>query len=63
MLAPMAAFIYRCATTGRNVQGWRADDPPSDSGGKVYETVKCAARTRHHLINVKTGKTLGDDRG
>ena len=26
----MAAFIYRCPTTGRNVQGWFADDVSED---------------------------------
>lgn len=59
----MAAFIYRCPATGRDVQGWLADDPSSENGGEVYEAVECPACTRVHLVNVKTGKTLGDDQG
>jgi hypothetical protein len=45
----MATFVYRCPTTGRNVQGWLADDP-TDSDA-VYETVTCLDCTRVHLIN------------
>jgi hypothetical protein len=34
----MATFVYRCPTTGLNVQGWFADDP-SEHEGEVYETI------------------------
>jgi hypothetical protein len=56
----MAPSLYRCPTTGLNVQGWLADDP---SGGNddVYETVTCLACTRVHLINRSTGKVVGGD--
>ena len=57
----MAAFIFRCPATGKNVQGWLADEPSSESGDDVYETVACAACTRVHLVNPKTGKTVGGD--
>jgi hypothetical protein len=56
----MAPLIYRCPTTGLNVQGWFADDP-SMTEGETYETVKCLACNQVHLINQSTGKTLGDD--
>jgi hypothetical protein len=54
----MAVFIYRCPATGLNVQGWLADDPTS-ADDNTYETVVCTACTRIHLVNPKTGKTLG----
>jgi len=57
----MAPFIYRCPATGMKVQGWFADDPSSENGNEVYETVVCTACTRVHLVNPKTGKTVGDD--
>ena len=56
----MAAFVYRCPTTGQNVQGWFADDEPADDSD-TYESVKCLACTRVHLINRSTGKALGED--
>jgi hypothetical protein len=59
----MAALIYRCPTTGLNVQAWFADDGSSANGGETYESVTCTACTRVHLINPKTGKTLGTDEG
>jgi hypothetical protein len=56
----MATFIYRCPTTGLNVQGWFADDP-SEHEGEVYETMTCVACTRTHLINRSTFRVLGGD--
>ena len=56
----MAAFIYRCSSTGLNVQGWIADDP-TEGEGKTYEAVTCTACTRLHWVNPKTGKALGAD--
>jgi hypothetical protein len=55
----MAAFIHRCPTTGQKVQGWLADDGFDDR--ECYETVTCAACRQVHLVNPKTGKTLGFD--
>jgi hypothetical protein len=57
----MEPFIYRCPATGMKVQGWSADEPSSEIGNEVYETVVCTACTRVHLVNPKTGKTIGDD--
>jgi hypothetical protein len=56
----MATFVYRCPTTGLNVQGWFADGP-SEHEGEVYETMMCVACTREHLINRSTGRVLGGD--
>jgi hypothetical protein len=49
----MAPFIYRCPTTGMNVQGWFADDVSADED--IYETVTCLACRQAHLINRSTG--------
>jgi hypothetical protein len=58
----MAAFIYKCPTTGLKVQGWLADEPSSENANKTYEAVICTACTRAHFVNRKTGRTLGDDK-
>ena len=58
----MATIIYRCPTTGLNVQGWFADDSARADTNDTYEAVLCTACTKLHLINPKTGRTLGDDR-
>jgi hypothetical protein len=35
----MAPFLYRCPNTGRQVQGFVADDPTEDSD--EYQSVTC----------------------
>jgi hypothetical protein len=57
----MAVFVYRCPSTGLNVQGWIADDP-TEHEAETFEAVTCTACTRVHLINPKTGKVLGADK-
>jgi hypothetical protein len=56
----MATLIYRCPTSGLNVQAWFADDP-SAIKGETYESLKCLACNRVHLVNRVTGRTLGDE--
>src|ERR1700688_1202488 len=51
--------IYRCPTNGLKVQGWFADAPADE--GETYETVTCLACNGLHLINRRTGRTLGSD--
>lgn len=53
----MATFLYRCPNTGRQVQGWSADDPTED--GDTYQSVTCLACAQLHLVNPKTGKVIG----
>jgi hypothetical protein len=55
----MPLFIYRCPSTGLNVQGFVADDPERDDD--AYEPVTCALCTRVHLVNPRTAKVLGTD--
>jgi hypothetical protein len=56
----MVPFIYRCPTTGLNVQGLSADEVPADDT-ETYESVTCPVCTRVHLVNRSTGRTLGED--
>ena len=51
-------FLYRCPNTGQNVQGWSADEVTGD--GDTYQSFPCIACTRVHLVNLKTGKVLGE---
>jgi hypothetical protein len=56
----MPAFLFRCPNTGMRVQGWISDDPAESSEG-TFEPVTCHACGRVHLVNPKTGKTLGGE--
>jgi hypothetical protein len=56
----MAAFLFRCPTTGFRVQGWVADNG-SAADGEAFESVECLACRGFHFVNPKTGKTLGFD--
>jgi hypothetical protein len=42
------------------VQGWIAEAVENNDGEK-YESVNCLACQQLHLVNSKTGKTLGAD--
>ena len=50
----MAAVLYRCATTGQNVQVWFADDVPDDS---VYISLRCPACARVRVEAGLSGRT------
>ena len=56
----MATFVYKCPTTGLNVQGWAADQG-RDSDNATHQPVTCLACRRVHLVNPKTRKVLGSD--
>ena len=56
----MATLAYRCPTTGQHVQAWFSDDG-SEDGTETYESVPCLACRGIHLVNLKTGKVLGDE--
>ena len=42
-----------------NVQGWSADEVTDEDD--TYQSFQCIACTRVHLVNLKTGKVLGED--
>ncbi len=52
-------FLYRCPNTGQTVQGWSADEVTKQDD--TYQLFACIACTRVHLVNLKTGKVLGED--
>ena len=54
----MTSFVYRCPTTGYNVQAHSTDSPPDDDSA-TYHAVTCAACARVHLVNPKTGRVAG----
>ena len=51
-------ILFRCPTTGMNVQHWLADEEPDDS---EYDQIACPACTRFHFIRRTTGKPIGQD--
>ncbi len=53
----MRSFIYRCPTTGMNVQGWVAEDGTEDDES-IYRTLDCPVCRRAHLVNPATGRVL-----
>jgi hypothetical protein len=52
-------FLYQCPNTGQIVQGWSAEEV-GDQDDDTYQSIDCLACTRVHLINLKTGKVLGE---
>ena len=52
-------FLYRCPSTGQTVQGWSAEEIVDDEN--VYKSVACLICTQLHMVNMKTGKVLGED--
>jgi len=55
----MAHFIFTCPTTAMKVQHWLDEDEDDDKSEGRYEGIICAACTRLHFLNRKTGKLLG----
>jgi hypothetical protein len=53
-------FLFRCPTTGLRVQGWIAEDS-NTSDDDAFESVTCHACGKVHLVNPKTGRTVGED--
>jgi len=56
-------FLYRCPNTGKTVQGWSAEEVSDQHDDDAYQSVDCLACTGIHLINIKTGKVLGEREG
>jgi hypothetical protein len=56
----MVPILFRCPNTGRQVQGWIAEDV-SETSDQSYLSLACLACNQTHFINPKTGKTLGAD--
>ena len=56
----MATLIYRCPTTGMNVQGWFADEVAAKADEHAFFSTPCAACAQIHLVSPVTGKVVGD---
>ena len=56
----MSNCLFTCPSTNLNVQHWR-DEDDEDAPDNEYEAVMCKACARLHLINLKTGKVLGQE--
>ena len=57
----MAAFVFTCPNTNMKIQHY-LDDDDDDVPDNEYEVIKCAACTRMHFINRKTGDLLGAEK-
>ncbi len=56
----MVAVLYHCPNTRFRVQGYTAEDEPTDREG--YVPVTCLACKVVHLVNLKTGEVLAQTR-
>ena len=52
-------ILFKCLSTGMNVQHWLADDVPEDAKDR-YSAVVCPACTKMHFIHNSTSKLLGE---
>jgi predicted nucleic acid-binding Zn ribbon protein len=55
---PMPTYLYKCPVTGRNVQGFVAEDV-SALDEDTHEAVSCLACRQLHFVNPATGAVLG----
>ena len=55
----MPPFMYRCPNMGRRVQGFTAEQIVDDAN--TYELVTCLMCQQVHLVNLATGKVLGEE--
>ena len=53
----MQPVLFSCPATGANVQAWLAEEVTGDDD--TYVAIECIACRRVHLVQPKTGKTLG----
>jgi hypothetical protein len=54
-------LIFRCPTTGLDVQGFIAEDMTAAKTVSVWISMKCTACTRFHFVHPVTGRVLGSD--
>ena len=52
-------YLFHCPITGSDVQGFLVEEPPNDDA-KSYTAVCCLACGQMHLVNLRTGKTVGE---
>ena len=55
----MPVVLFKCPIMRQHVSAWVADDGGSSAEADRAETIVCAACSRVHLVNPKTGKVIG----
>jgi len=58
----MGTVLFRCPVMGINVQGWIAKEATS-VGDNEFIGIACVACGQTHLVNLATGKVLGEQSG
>jgi len=53
----MTIFVYRCPSTGRQLQAW-TDNPPIADDPEAYQSVQCVACSQLHWVNPTTDRVL-----
>jgi len=54
-------YLFRCPITGSGVQGFLIEDAPSEDPNS-FSAVSCLDCGQLHLVNLRTGKTVGEAR-
>ena len=54
-------FLFRCPITGSGVRGFLIEEAPSDDPNSL-DVVSCLDCGQTHLVNLRTGKTVGATR-
>lgn len=60
--AEEVACLFRCPITGAQVHGFIAEEETSGSDPNSYEPVNCLDCGQIHLVNFRTGETIGKAR-
>jgi uncharacterized protein YuzB (UPF0349 family) len=55
----MPVFLFTCPNTSMKVQHWLDDDPNTDV--REYLALACAACSKVHFINPKTGRLFSEE--
>jgi hypothetical protein len=55
----MPPFLFICPNTGFRVQGYAPEQTSDD--GHAYQAVKCLICAQLHLVDLTTGRVLGQD--
>jgi hypothetical protein len=57
---PPMPILFRCPITGLDVHGFLVEENPSEDPD-AYESVTCLSCGQVHLVNLRTGKTDGQN--
>lgn len=58
----MRPFVFRCPTTGMNVQAFSAEERRPSERVQRYEMTECLACRGFHLVDPETGVLMPDRR-